>query len=153
MSRWGKVPGGGVKGKTNGIYWVRNCNQNNQYKAMSQGATERWNERWNRLSNIQNIVAKDFIDSIWDELSDKEYDKMDSLVDDMQFHVKLIDDNIDNATQGDLSKYATRVKNAAMFAINMAIKYSVYNNISSVEYTAKEKMIYLDHEEYLYLGT
>jgi hypothetical protein len=153
MSRWGAVPGGGVKGKTNPIYWIRRSNQDAGYRNMSNSATERWNERWSRLGDIQNILAESFIDAVWDDLTDKEYEKMDKLVTDMQLHVSKISCNMEGARQGDLSKYATRIKNAGVFAIKMCIKYEVYNNIESVEYNTKEKMIYLDSTEYLYLGT
>jgi len=58
--------------------------QNQRYKAQSQALVERFNERWHRLSDIQNKIANDFVDEIIEDLRGKELDKLMLYIDEMQ---------------------------------------------------------------------
>lgn len=152
MSRFSKVPGAGVKAIKNPVYWSRMQIQNQRYKAQSQALVERFNERWHRLGDIQNKIANDFVDEIIEDLRGKELDKLMLYIDEMQSWVEFIEGNIDTVNNSHLSKYATRIKNVGIFSMKMCKKYEKYSDISTVEYNAKEKMIYMDNESFYYFG-
>ncbi len=152
MARFPKVPGAGPKSMNNPVYWTRMHLQNERYRAQSQAAVERFNERWNRLTDIQNKVANAFVDEVIEDINAKELEKLMSHINEMQFWNKEINENIDIAKNSHLSKYATRIKNVALMSIKLCKKYKKYSDIETVEYIAKEKMLYLNGEEFYYFG-
>jgi len=134
------------------LYWVKMHLKNERSRAQSHAAIERFNERLVRLRNIQNIIATEFVDEVIEELHGKEAQKILSYIDEMQFWNNEIEENIEIANNSYLSKYATRIKNVALYSIKLCKKYNKYTDIETIEYIAKEKMIYLNGNEYYYLG-
>ena len=126
--------------------------KNERYRAQSHAAVERFNERLIRLRNIQNIIAAEFVDEVIEELHGKEAEKLMSLIDEMQYWNNAIEENIKIANNSHLSKYATRIKNIALYSIKLCKKYNKYADIDTIKYVAKEKMIYLNGNEHFYLG-
>jgi hypothetical protein len=62
-----------------------------------------------------------------------------------------INNNIDDAINGDLSEYATQIKNFALEAIELLILCKFLNH-ESIYYLIEEETIYIDDEEHWYLG-
>ena len=155
MARFPSVPGAGAKRIGNPVYWARMDLQNGRYRRPSFAAVQRFNERWQRLGKIQNMVADDYIDglsSVQDAMTMKEYEKLTERIEDMQGWAAAIGESIDIANNGHLSKYATRIKNVALAAIKLCIKYQVYSDLESVSYDAKGKMILVNGEDFFFLG-
>ena len=82
----------------------------------------------------------------------KEYERLMERIEDMQAWATAISDSIDIANNGHLSKYATRVKNVALMAIKLCMKYQVYDDIDSASYDAGRKMIILNEQDFFFLG-
>lgn len=152
MARFPKVPGAGAKSINNPVYWSRMHLQNQRYASRSQAAIDKLNERWFRLVEIQNIMAKDFVDEVIEDLDGNDAGELLSLIDDMQFWNKDINEKIHLANNSHLSKYATCIKKVALLSIKLCMKYGAYSDIESVRYDAKEKMIYLNNDSLYYLG-
>ena len=155
MARFPFVPGAGAKRIRNPVYWARMDLQHGRYRRQSNAAVQRFNERWQRLQKIQNMVADDYVNglvSVQESLTQKEYDKLVERIRDSQEWADVIEKGIDVAVNADLSKYATSVKNVALMAIKLCIKYNVYDDIDSVSYDAGRKMIILNGEDFFLLG-
>ena len=155
MARFPSVPGAGAKRIGNPVYWARLDLQNGRYRRQSYAAVQRFNERWQRLGKIQNMVGDDYVDgltSVIDSITEKEFQKLQTQIEDMQAWATAIGESIDAAKNGHLSKYTTRIKNVALTAIKLCIKHHVYDDNQSVEYHAKRKMILLNGEDFFYFG-
>ncbi|MBL7004565.1 MAG: hypothetical protein ISR69_11120 [Gammaproteobacteria bacterium] len=150
MSRFPKVPGTGAKAIRNPVYWSRMQIQNQRYKMQSQAAVEKFNERWDRLGDIRNKILKNFIDGL--TVNEAEYKKLNSLVESMNYLNDSINQNINDSNNSHLSKYATAIKRVAMLSIKLCIKYRIYSDINAIEYNAKEKVVYVNNEEFYYFG-
>jgi len=180
MARWPKVPGGGVKGKNSPIYWVRMHNQDLRNKNRSaqakQRSIEKFNDRWHRLCEIHEIVDNLWYENIGDgddikiDISSAEGSSVDEAMlrkykrkieKSIQKVLKhkteakefnhLINENIDTTGNGDLSKYATRIKNFSLAVVQVLIDINSLDN-DSVQYIKEEKTIYIDGEDVWYLG-
>ena len=101
------------------------------------------------------MVSDNFVDelaSINDSLTKKENDTLVERLEEMRAWVEAISEDIDIATNAHLSKYATRIKSVALMAIKLCRKYEVYNDVDSVSYDAKRKMILLNEDDLYFLG-
>ena len=155
MARFPSIPGAGAKRIGNPVYWARMDLQHSRYRQQSFAAVQRFNERLQRLRKIQNMVSDDYVDGLvsgQDSLTMKEDDNLADRIEDMQSWATAISENVDIANNGHLSKYATRVKTVAMTAIKLCMKYEVYDDIDSVMYQAKRKMILLNGEDFFFFG-
>lgn len=135
-----------------GAYWVKTHLRIERRRMQSYVATERFNERLNRIRDIQNDISEQFVDEVIDDLNSSDLKKLMAVIDDMQSWKNDINENIDIAKNSDLSKYATRVKKTGVLAIKLCKKYAKYSDIDSVEYIAKEKEIHLNGKCIYYLG-
>ena len=144
-----------MAGIRNPGYWVRVDLRSGQRRRQSYESIQKFNERWARLQRIQDLVSDNFVDelaSINDSLTKKENDTLVERLEEMRAWVEAISEDIDIATNAHLSKYATRIKSVALMAIKLCRKYEVYNDVDSVSYDAKRKMILLNEDDLYFLG-
>lgn len=155
MARFPSVPGAGAKRISNPVYWARMELQNTRYKRQSYSGIQRFNERWERLGKIQNIVSDDYIDTLQpviNSITEKEWERLTNYIDDMKDWELAISNDIEIASYSHLSKLATRLKKVALTAIKLCKKYKVYGDIHTVSYDAKEKMIILNGQDFFFFG-
>ena len=93
-----------------GAYWVKTHLRIERRRMQSYVATERFNERLNRIRDIQNDISEQFVDEVFDDLNSSDLKKLMAAIDDMQSWKNDINENVEIAKNSDLSKYATRVQ-------------------------------------------
>jgi len=86
------------------------------------------------------------------EMSEKEWAKWCDLLSEMKYWAKYCDENVDEATQSDLSKWATRIKSFVLYMLKMANKYGALNDINNASYIKNRSMIVAGGEDLYYLG-
>ena len=116
MSRWPKVPGGGVKGKNSPIYWVRRATQDARYRAKTAAAAERVDERFTRITDATKSFCAAGGSMTADE---KKVVKLQSLIEAYEAQKGLINADIDNAGQAELNKLATAAKRLIIFLADL----------------------------------
>ena len=122
----------------------------NRYTRRENDRIEYFNLRWHKLRDIHDLVVKDFLQPLepfLGELTYNEYTKFNEYVEDMDEWRSVINENINNARQNHLSRYATSIKKAAMKSIKLCKKYGVYSDIHSVEYDGSRKMLMLNGKD------
>jgi len=113
-----------------------------------------FNDKWNRLVHFHNLVIKNFctpLEPYFERMTEKEVMKLLEYIEDMDDWYDQINDLIDYATKGDLARYGTSIKKAALKSMNLCKKYSVYSDMHVIEYVADEKTIYLNGNRYYIL--
>ena len=82
-------------------------------------------------------------------------DKIDEYLDSFkkrQDHNSHINETIDTATNRDLGRYATSIKNVALVTLGLCKKYRVFNDVDTYGYDSRKKMIQINGEDFYYLG-
>jgi hypothetical protein len=149
-------------------------NRNRSQQAL-QRANEKFNGRWRRLTD-----AHSKIDQLWNHhLAPGEINLTLTLDSDDPVDPKLIakaqkdivkkiqkvrkyettskeindyiNDNMDAATNSDLSRYATQLKNFIMHGIGFLIEYGFVEH-EHIDYDSADRVIYIDNEAYYFLG-
>ena len=116
---------------------------------------EEFDERWNRLIDIQNKIADNFIDELaeyQDQQTQEEYDTLMSYIGVMQDQNRHINETMVRATNRDLGRYAKSIKNAALVTLGLCQKYKVFNDIETYGYDADKKVVQISGEDFYYLG-
>ena len=165
MSRFPKIPGAGAKSIGNPIYWSRRYLQDQIYQNKRKLAVERFNEKWSRLCNIREILILHYDSYIEDgriNISVEDTDasikkaveavqKISNVRNQLDDLHSFINQNISDATNSDLSKYATLIKKYAIMTVSFLIQYE-RSEYKIIQYDSKNKIILIDGEEYFYLG-
>lgn len=115
----------------------------------------RFNERWQRLLQIEDFVQTDFVsplDDVMDRMTVNEYSKLCDYVVEMTNWSTAINDAINDARQQHLSRYATAIKRTTLKALGLCKKYKVYDDIETYEYVAQRKVIVLNGRDLYFLG-
>ena len=115
---------------------------------------EEFNERRNRLVEIHGNLLDNFLSPVVDcgELTSSESAELDTRLGEMNSWYAAINSNVKNATQDDLSQYATAIGEAAVRAIRLCKEHGVYEDIRSVEYVSNRKMIVVNGEDLYFIG-
>ena len=131
--------------------FVKALVRESQYAHREKASIEYFNLRWQQLTDIHQLVVKDFLQPLEPfsgDLTYNEYAKLNEYVKDMDEWRSVINTNINNARQNHLSRYATAIKKAAMKSIKLCKKYGVYSDIHSVEYDGSKKMLMLNGKDH-----
>jgi len=118
-----------------------------RYEQRQKARINRFNSRWHKLRSIHNSVIEDFVhplEPVLKERSVNEYIKLSEYIRDMTDWHDEINSHINDATQNNLSRYATAIKKVAIKSMKLCKKYEVYSDIESIEYIAKEKTLYMN---------
>lgn len=110
-----------------------------------------FNWRWEHLNEIRERVIDDFViplEPFIDCMTSNEHIKLNEYIQEMNDWYEEINRHINDATQNNLSRYATTIKKVAMKSIKLCKKYNVYTDIYSIEYVANEKALYLNEEKH-----
>jgi len=118
----------------------------------SSNAIERFNDRWERLGNIQTDIAEKFVDEVLGKLSGKDHDELMPHIEEVLTWQKNINDNLARVEDKHLSEYAKHLKNTAMLAIGLCKKYKVYDDIKALKYIEKHQMLKLNGDDFYFFG-
>jgi len=118
----------------------------------SNAAIERFNERWERLGNIQVDISEKFINNLLSKLNGKDHDELMPHIEEVLTWQKTINDNLENAKDKHLSEYAKHLKNTAMLAIRLCKRHEIYNDIESFKYIEQKHMLKLNGDDFYFFG-
>jgi|GEM_PF-4120097 len=121
---------------------------------------DKFNAKWQRLTRIHGYLQKDFLNPISaaveasdvDIMTPREFMKLWSCENLMNFWHNDINSNINIARLTHLSKYATSIKATALKAIGLCQKCKIYPDIASYGYEGKRKCVVLNGNDLYYLG-
>lgn len=132
-------------------FWTFACLQAEREAAR----ISRFGERWQRLVEIQKLILKDFFEPLARveyEMTDSEICKLTEYMDVCNEWLVAIDNDVDNARQNHLGRYATSLKTVATKSIGLCKKYKIYGDIHSFGYDSKKKTVLLNGIDLYYLG-
>ena len=108
------------KSMSNPIYWVRKTLDQSNSRSRQAGAIDNFNERWNRLVKIHNLVLSEWVTGeLSRQSSNNELIKLKKYIVEAKEWNTAIDGNIDDAKQSHLSKYSTQLKNMALTSMKL----------------------------------
>ena len=115
---------------------------------------EEFNERWNRLVEIQGDMLDEFLFPVLisDELTASDSADLEKCLGELVSWFDAINGNLENVRRDRLSGYAAAIAEAAVKAIRLCGKYGVYGDIQSVEYVSRREMIVVNGEDLWFLA-
>jgi len=106
-----------------------------------------FNARWQKLNAIRGDIVERFVKPLIEQpLTANELQQLNHDLEEVNGWGTAIAENINSATPGHLSRYATCIKRLVLRSLKLCQKYNVYANITSVEFTTYNKMVVLNGE-------
>jgi hypothetical protein len=109
-------------------------------------------ERLERIHNTMLLNYRDLINRVQSSLRQNECQQLIKCRDEAEDWRRTIRSDLQYMMQGNISKYATRVRTLALKTLKLSQKYGIDPNIRSVQYDSPSKMLRINDKNTYFMG-